>query len=179
MRTRLTRDFILHILTEIHRFGFGLVFGLHLHVDIVFVDVLLVVLRHGRVLHEGVVAIGSGAMEVAIDFVTGTLGKTTIDVSVVELETIKDLDVVVEVLAVHYEHVLFVGDVETTVLVAVEVGRAQIWTQAIRALGVFFEDVETLKTVILQLQPMKLSIVKGWGFGGAYVGTVGAGTLVA
>jgi hypothetical protein len=89
-------------------------------------------------------------MEVPVDLVAGTVRETAVDVAVVEFEAVEDLDVVVEVLAVHDEDVLLVGDVEAAVLVAVEVGGAQVGAQAVGALGVLLEDVEALQAVVLQ-----------------------------
>jgi hypothetical protein len=141
--------------------------------------VLLVVLCHRGVLHEGVVAVGPSAMEVPVDLVAGTVRETAVDVAVVEFEAVEDLDVVVEVLAVHDEDVLLVGDVEAAVLVAVEVGGAQVGAQAVGALGVLLEDVEALQAVVLQLQRFKIVIGGGGGSEGTHGGALGAGSGVA
>lgn len=112
---------------------------------------LLVVHRHGGVLHEGIVAVRPGTVEVPVHFVAGTVREATVDVSVVELETVQDVDVVVEIFAVHNQDVFFVRHVETPVLVAVIMDVAQIRTQTVGAFRVFVVDVETLQTVVLNL----------------------------
>lgn len=84
----------------------------------------MVVHRHGRVLHERVIAIGTGAMEMSVDFIARAVVESAIDVPVVELEPVQDVYVIVEVSAVHNQYVFLIRDVKTPVLVAVIVRRA-------------------------------------------------------
>lgn len=117
-----------------------------------FVGVFLLVHGHRGVLHERVLAVGSGAVEVPVDLVAGTVRQSAVDVPVVKLEAVQDFDVVVEVLAVHDQYVFLVGHVKATVLVAVVVGGTQVRAQVVRAFGVFAEHFEALQTIILNLK---------------------------
>lgn len=90
-------------------------------------------------------------MEVTVDFVAWTALQATVNVSVVELESVEDVNVVVEVLAVHDEDVLFVGDVEAAVLVAVEVYGSEVRAERVGTLGVLLVRVKALGTILLDL----------------------------
>lgn len=170
-KTKLTRNFIIvDTLTQIHGgklhwpiigrflptplFRHWLV--LHLSVQIrlrlSFLQMLLIVQSHRRILHKRIIATTPRAMEVSVHFVARAIWKTTVHVTVVELETVEYVYVVVEVLAVHYQHVFFVSDVKASVLVAMVMDVAQIWAKSVWAFGVLGVDVEALEAVVLDLK---------------------------
>lgn len=70
---------------------------------------LLLVQRHHRVPHERVSAVRSRAVEVPIDAIAVAAVQPAVDHLVVEREARRDVDVVVEVLAVHEQLVRSVG----------------------------------------------------------------------
>lgn len=71
----------------------------------------LVMQRHSGVLNKRIIAIVSGAMEMPIGLITRTIIETTVNVSVIEFEPIKNFDVIVEVFTVHNQYVFLIGDV--------------------------------------------------------------------
>lgn len=112
----------------------------------------LVVDGHRGVLHERVVAVGPRAVEMPIDFVARAVRQSAVDVTIVELESVQDVDVVVEVLAVHDQDVFFVGNIETPVLVAVEVDASEVRAKTVGAFRVLSVGVEALEGIILHLK---------------------------
>lgn len=67
-------------------------------------------------------------MKMSVDFIAGTIWKTAIHIAIVKLKTVQDVDIVVEVFAVHYQHVFFIGNVKTSVLIAMIVNITEIRT---------------------------------------------------
>lgn len=115
----------------------------------------LIVQRHGRILHERIITVPSGAVEMPVDLVARTIRKATVHVAIVKLKAIQDVDVIMEVLAMHDQDVFFVGNIETPVLVAMIVDVPQVWAKIIRAFCVFVVHIETLKAVVLNLSNQK------------------------
>lgn len=64
-----------------------------------------VVLGHGAVPHKRVVAPGSGAVKVSVDFVVVADGPAAVDHPFIEFKPFKDGDVVVKFFSVYIEHV--------------------------------------------------------------------------
>lgn len=87
----------------------------------------------------------------SVDLITGTAVQATVYIAVIELKPIQNIDIVVEIFAVHDEYVLFVSDIEAAVLVAVKMHIAKVGTQWVWTFGVFAIGVEALWTVFLDL----------------------------
>ena len=63
-------------------------------------SVFFVMLRHGTMPNEGIVAPGSHAVKVFVCFVVVTMSSAAVHISIEEFKTFQDCDVVVKVLGV-------------------------------------------------------------------------------